>query len=39
MSASGWFTVRAPLTPRRKLVLGIGSFLLPLVLWLSLIHI
>ena len=33
MSASGWFAVRAPLTPRRRLVLGIASFVLPLLLW------
>jgi NitT/TauT family transport system permease protein len=39
MSASGWFTVRAPLTPRRKLVLGIGSFLLPLVLWAAVSYV
>jgi len=33
MSASAWFAVRAPLSPRRKLVLGVGSFVLPLLLW------
>lgn len=33
MSQTGWFAVRAALTPRRKLMLGIGSFLLPLMLW------
>lgn len=33
MSATGWFAVRAPLSPRRKLILGIASFLLPLLLW------
>lgn len=39
MSASAWFAVRAPLTPRRKLLLGIGSFLLPLVLWAALSYV
>jgi len=33
MSATGWFAVRAPLSPRRKLILGAASFLLPLLLW------
>jgi NitT/TauT family transport system permease protein len=33
MSQSGWFAVRAALSPRRRLVLGIGSFVLPLLLW------
>ncbi|HEX5356375.1 MAG TPA: ABC transporter permease [Aquabacterium sp.] len=33
MSQTGWFAVRAALSPRRKLMLGIGSFLLPLLLW------
>lgn len=33
MSATGWFAVRAPLSPRRKLILGIVSFVLPLLLW------
>jgi NitT/TauT family transport system permease protein len=33
MSATGWFAVRAPLSRRRKLILGIASFLLPLLLW------
>ena len=39
MSASAWFAVRAPLTPRRKLLLGIGSFLLPLALWAALSYV
>ncbi|MGC4060757.1 MAG: ABC transporter permease [Aquabacterium sp.] len=30
---AGWFAVRAALSPRRKLVLGIGAFALPLLLW------
>jgi NitT/TauT family transport system permease protein len=33
MSQAGWFAVRAALPPRRKLVLGIGAFALPLLLW------
>jgi NitT/TauT family transport system permease protein len=33
MSHTGWFAVGAALSPRRKLLLGIGSFLLPLLLW------
>jgi len=33
MSQTGWFAVRATLSPRRKLVLGVGAFLLPLLLW------
>ncbi len=33
MSQTGWFAVRVALSPRRKLVLGIGAFVLPLMLW------
>jgi NitT/TauT family transport system permease protein len=33
MSQTGWFAVRAALSPRRRLSLGVGSFLLPLLLW------
>lgn len=33
MGQTGWFTVRAALTPQRRLMLGIGSFVLPLMLW------
>ncbi|HEX5372355.1 MAG TPA: ABC transporter permease subunit [Aquabacterium sp.] len=33
MSHTGWFAVRAALSPRRKLLLGVGSFVLPLLLW------
>ena len=39
MSASAWFAVRAPLTPRRKLLLGIGSFVLPLLLWAAVSYV
>lgn len=33
MGQTGWFAVRAALTPQRRLMLGIGSFVLPLMLW------
>lgn len=33
MNQTGWWAVRAALSPRRKLVLGIGAFVLPLLLW------
>lgn len=33
MSDSRWFAVRRELTPRRKRILTVGSFLLPLLLW------
>jgi NitT/TauT family transport system permease protein len=33
MSQTGWFAVRAALPPRRKLLLGIAAFVLPLLLW------
>jgi NitT/TauT family transport system permease protein len=33
MSQSGFFGVRTSLAPRQRLLLGIGSFLLPLLLW------
>ena len=33
MSATGWFAVRSPMPPRRRLALGIASFALPLLLW------
>jgi NitT/TauT family transport system permease protein len=33
MSQSGFFGVRSSLAPRQRLLLGIGSFLLPLLLW------
>ena len=39
MSASAWFAVRAPLTPRRKLLLGVGSFVLPLLLWAAVSYV
>jgi NitT/TauT family transport system permease protein len=33
MSQTGWFAVRTALPPRRKLLLGIAAFVLPLLLW------
>jgi NitT/TauT family transport system permease protein len=33
MSKSNWFAILRPLTPRRRLLLGIFSFALPLLVW------
>jgi NitT/TauT family transport system permease protein len=33
MNQTGWWSVRTALSPRRRLVLGIGAFVLPLLLW------
>ena len=33
MSLSSWFVVRQELSPRKRSLLGIGSFLLPLLIW------
>lgn len=33
MSLSTWFVVRRELSPRKKKILGVGSFLLPLLIW------
>lgn len=33
MSLSSWFAVRRELSPRRQKLLGLGSFLLPLLIW------
>jgi NitT/TauT family transport system permease protein len=33
MSLSSWFAVRKELSPSRRKLLGIGSFLLPLIVW------
>ncbi len=33
MSLSSWFAVRRELSPRKRSVLGVGSFLLPLLIW------
>mgnify|MGYP006266520113 FL=1 len=33
MSMSSWFAIRADLTQQRRLMLGVGSFLLPILIW------
>jgi len=33
MNISSWFAVRRELSPRKQTVLGVGSFLLPLLVW------
>ncbi len=33
MSLASWFAVRRELSPRRQKLLGLGSFLLPLLIW------
>ncbi len=33
MSLSSWFAVRRELSPRKRSLLGLGSFLLPLLIW------
>jgi NitT/TauT family transport system permease protein len=33
MNTSSWFAVRRELSPRKRTVLGVGSFLLPLLVW------
>ena len=33
MSLSSWFAVRRELSPRKRSLLGMGSFLLPLLIW------
>lgn len=33
MSLSSWFAVRRELSPRKRSLLGVGSFLLPLLIW------
>src|SRR4051794_16803932 len=33
MNRKNWFAVRRELSPRSRLLLGIGSFLLPLLAW------
>ena len=33
MGLSSWFAVRRELSPRKRSVLGVGSFLLPLLIW------
>lgn len=33
MNLTSWFAVRRELTPRKRTMLGVGSFLLPLLIW------
>jgi NitT/TauT family transport system permease protein len=33
INQTGWFAVRVALSPRRRTLLGIGAFVLPLLLW------
>lgn len=33
MSQTGWWAVRAALSPRRRFLLGVGAFVLPVLLW------
>lgn len=33
MSLANWFSVRKELSPQKRKILGVGSFLLPLLLW------
>jgi len=39
MSTSTRFAVRAPLSPRSKWMLGVGSFLMPLLLWAAVSYV
>ncbi|NOT15631.1 MAG: ABC transporter permease subunit [Methylotenera sp.] len=39
MSLSSWFAVRRELSPRRQRLLGIGSFLLPLLIWCAVSYV
>lgn len=39
MSLSSWFAVRQELSPRKRSLLGIGSFLLPLLIWCAVSYV
>ena len=39
MSLSSWFAVRRELSPRRQKLLGLGSFLLPLLIWCAVSYV
>jgi NitT/TauT family transport system permease protein len=39
MSLSSWFAVRRELSPRKRSLLGIGSFLLPLLIWCAVSYV
>jgi NitT/TauT family transport system permease protein len=39
MNLSSWFAVRRELSPRKRTLLGIGSFLLPLLIWCAVSYV
>lgn len=39
MSLSAWFVVRKELSPHKRTLLGIGSFLLPLLIWCAVSYV
>ena len=39
MSLASWFAVRRELSPNKRKLLGIGSFLLPLILWCAVSYV
>jgi NitT/TauT family transport system permease protein len=39
MSLTSWFAVRREVSPRRQTLLGIGSFLLPLLIWCAVSYV
>lgn len=39
MSLSSWFAVRRELSPRKRSLLGVGSFLLPLLIWCAVSYV
>ena len=39
MSLASWFAVRRELSPRKRTLLGMGSFLLPLVIWCAVSYV
>jgi NitT/TauT family transport system permease protein len=39
MSLASWFAVRRELSPRKRTLLGMGSFLLPLVIWCAISYV
>jgi NitT/TauT family transport system permease protein len=39
MSLSSWFAVRRELSPRKRKFLGVGSFLLPLIIWCAVSYV
>ena len=39
MSLTSWFAVRRELSPRRQKLLGLGSFLLPLLIWCAVSYV